>query len=352
MARFLVALVAVLLATSAAHAKTVLVLDPETTPPDDALAGVVAERLATVTAKETGFEVSTLADVRQRLKLEQHRQILGCETGTCAAAVELGAPLGADYLVQSAIRTVDSTLHLSLGWVDVAGGRVLRRETKTFPTRAALLEALPGVVDNASGGATGPEKTVRLAILYFDNTSKSDELDPLRKGLADMLIADLASAAGVKVIEREKLEALKGELALQQTTAIDATTAQKLGKLLGVEYLVFGSYLDLMGSLRLDARVVRVETGAIEQTATAAGKRDLFLDLEQKLAQTLATKLERTAVPAARGTVPLAQLVQYSKILDLLDAGRLEEAKPLVAALRAEAPSFGAAQVLAARILP
>ena len=45
-----------------------------------------------------------------------------------------------------------------------------------------------------------------IAILYFDNSSNNPQLDPLKKGLADMLISDLSNLNMLRVVEREKLE--------------------------------------------------------------------------------------------------------------------------------------------------
>ena len=45
-----------------------------------------------------------------------------------------------------------------------------------------------------------------LAVLYFENNSIVDKetLDPLSKGLAEMLVTDLAKISGLQVVERER----------------------------------------------------------------------------------------------------------------------------------------------------
>ncbi|MBC7472806.1 MAG: hypothetical protein H7263_00835, partial [Candidatus Sericytochromatia bacterium] len=69
-----------------------------------------------------------------------------------------------------------------------------------------------------------------VAISYFDNTSKDQELNPLSKGLADMMITDLSNVKSLKIVEREKLEKLLKEIKLDESKFIDQKTAQKLGK--------------------------------------------------------------------------------------------------------------------------
>ncbi len=64
-----------------------------------------------------------------------------------------------------------------------------------------------------------------LAVLYFDNNSQQPELEVMRKGLADLMVTDLVEWGGVTVVERDKLEAVLGELRLQRTRAFDQSTA-------------------------------------------------------------------------------------------------------------------------------
>src|SRR4051812_48202211 len=68
-----------------------------------------------------------------------------------------------------------------------------------------------------------------VTVLYFDNNSDRRELDVLRKGLADMLVTDLAAVEGLQVVEREKLQKLLDEMKLQRGKFFDPKTAQVLG---------------------------------------------------------------------------------------------------------------------------
>src|SRR4051812_38336244 len=90
-----------------------------------------------------------------------------------------------------------------------------------------------------------------IAVSYFDNTSNDAALDPLRKGLADMLITDLSNVTSLRIVEREKLESLLKEIKLGRTAYFDPKTAQRLGKGLGAEYVLTGSYLLLADDLRI-----------------------------------------------------------------------------------------------------
>src|SRR6185295_17335653 len=134
----------------------------------------------------------------------------------------------------------------------------------------------------ARGLAAEPPPTV--AVLYFDYTGRDPDLEVLRKGLAQMLISDLSAADNVRIVERDRLEDVLAELKLQSTGKIDPKSAARVGKLLGARYLVLGGYFDLQGVLRVDARIVEVETGRVLKSFGANGKPGDFLPVEQQTA--------------------------------------------------------------------
>ena len=82
-----------------------------------------------------------------------------------------------------------------------------------------------------------------VMVLYFDNDTGHAEYDSLAKGLADMMITDLSSVPSLRVVEREKLEALLAELKLQRKKYFDPKTAQHIGRGTGASYAITGSFL-------------------------------------------------------------------------------------------------------------
>jgi TolB-like protein len=169
-----------------------------------------------------------------------------------------------------------------------------------------------------------PATTPTVAVIYFDYQGKSEELAPLKKGLASMLISDLAGSDAYRVVERERLEDVLAELKLQASAKIDQTSAVKAGKLLGAHYLVLGSYFDVMKQLRIDARIVEVETGRVLRSAGATGQPEDFVGLEQKLATELARHLGETAKPVldrpSKGK-PKTVTVKNTRDAGVADAG-------------------------------
>jgi TolB-like protein len=183
-----------------------------------------------------------------------------------------------------------------------------------------------------------------LAVLYFDNNSKQPELEVMRKGLADLMVTDLVEWGGVTVVERDKLEAVLGELKLQRTRAFDQSTAVKVGKFLGAKYLLSGSLTVSGARVILDARVLDAGSGAVAVAARAEGSADDIFSIEQQLVDKLIVGIDvsvKNVSPRKRASVPsLDALLDYSKAIDLSDQGKAEEAQLAFAALVSKAPTF------------
>jgi TolB-like protein len=206
----------------------------------------------------------------------------------------------------------------------------------------------------ATAAAGDPPPAPTVAILYFDYTGKTAELEVLRKGLAQMLISDLSGSDAIRVVERDRLEDILGELKLQSSAKIDPQSAVKMGKLLGARYLVLGGYFDLQDVLRVDARIVDVETGRVVKSFGTNGKPGDFLPVEQKVAGDLggwfSANLPRTETPRKKPPKPPAALktktaVKYAEALAVLDAGDKVKARTTLSAVLQEQPDFALASI-------
>ena len=124
-----------------------------------------------------------------------------------------------------------------------------------------------------------------LAVVDFRNASGDRSLDPWGIGIAEDLSTDLAGVRGINLLERRELQELLKELKFNQSQYVDSAAAQKIGKQLGADYLVVGAYQKFQDALRMNARVVEVETGR-DLVGTKAEGKDLFR-LEDQLAESL-----------------------------------------------------------------
>ena len=158
-----------------------------------------------------------------------------------------------------------------------------------------------------------------IAILYFDNSSNNTQLDPLKKGLADMLISDLSNLNMLRVVEREKLEEVMAELKLSSSKDFDAGTRQKLGKLLGAETILFGSYFEMIGQFRMDARIVKTETGEILKSEGVSGATADFMKLEKQLVWKIARGLDVRFSDKEEAAIMASEQVSYQATLAYAD---------------------------------
>jgi len=117
-----------------------------------------------------------------------------------------------------------------------------------------------------------PESTSSVAILDFENNSPNINWDYMKKAIPDILSAKLAANQNIKVVEREKLQKIIDELKLSMTGVISNETAQKVGKIIGVDILVFGSFTKLGKSIVIVARIIDVETAEVISGATVHGE--------------------------------------------------------------------------------
>jgi len=157
-----------------------------------------------------------------------------------------------------------------------------------------LLLAAPAVANAAPA---------TLAILYFDNQG-NEELEPLKVGLAQMLITDIKGTEGITVVERQRLQAILDELELGHSGMADPNSAAKVGKLLGAQWMLIGSYFELMGTLRIDARLVKVETSEIVHADGVDGATETFMEMEGSLATSFRGALGTVVEGGAAVTPP------------------------------------------------
>ena len=229
--------------------------------------------------------------------------------------------------------------------------------TGAFRFLAALALAVflvAGLVAGPRAAHAAPKPTV--AVMYFDYSGKDDQLGLLRKGLAQMMISDLSAVDAIQLVERDRLEEILAELKLGQSNKIDPASAAKVGKLLGARYLILGGYFDLKNMLRVDARVVEVETGKVVQSVGATGDADNFLALEQKLVTDIGAILgKQLSLPPAKTpptpkVKPPAKLARrtalaYSRALHDIDSGDKAKAKVELEQVVKEQPDFKLAMV-------
>ncbi|MDO9567623.1 MAG: CsgG/HfaB family protein [Candidatus Desulfaltia sp.] len=172
-----------------------------------------------------------------------------------------------------------------------------------------------------------------LAVLPFENNSVTDPdlFAPLSKGLSAMLISDLnKSGSALKLIERGKIQALLKEIALSQTGSVDEATAIRAGKILGAQAIAFGSFMVFGKTVRIDTRIINVETSELIMAESILGNIDNFMSLEQALAEKIAVSLKMALIfKIGKAESSINAALYFSKGLDALDRNDRAQAREL-----------------------
>jgi hypothetical protein len=94
------------------------------------------------------------------------------------------------------------------------------------------------------------------------------------QGIGEVLalrIVEAARARGLDVVERQKLLLAVEELRLGSSALADESTRLRLGRITGARQMVFGGYMAVGNRVRMDLRLVDVETGKVLRTASRTG---------------------------------------------------------------------------------
>ncbi|HEX6534198.1 MAG TPA: CsgG/HfaB family protein [Gemmatimonadaceae bacterium] len=195
-----------------------------------------------------------------------------------------------------------------------------------------------------------------VAVMYFTDGAigaAHAELEPLSAGIADLLITELSSNPGIRVVERDNLRKLMDEQHLSTSGRVDRETAVRVGKILGAHHMIFGGFVtDGRGTMRLDARAVNVETSEIEHVESVQGKQDDLMALIDDLAQKLNRGMKLPPIPKAvreanadaAKKVPFQATMLYSRALAAKDGGNRAEAVQLLQKSLASFPEYAPAK--------
>ena len=205
--------------------------------------------------------------------------------------------------------------------------------------RYIFILAISFILWNAHSSAT------TIAISYFDNNGGEAQYNALSKGITDMLITDLSRIEGLIIVEREKLEALLEEIKLGQSKYFDQTTAQKLGKGLGAESILTGAFMVIDDQIRIDARLIDIETSEVLFAEKVNGPVNNFFEVHENLVGLLsdALKLSREQMKMTKLSykpVSLAAVVNYSRAIDNFDQGFQTEAVKSLEKVLQDNPEF------------
>ncbi|MDQ3010435.1 MAG: winged helix-turn-helix domain-containing protein, partial [Acidobacteriota bacterium] len=105
-----------------------------------------------------------------------------------------------------------------------------------------------------------------LAVLFFENRSGAPELDWLREGLADMLIANFSRSPKLSVLSRQQLAVLLDRIGHRRTEQVQLEEALEIARKTQAEVIALGSFAQLGETVRLDVQLHDARTGQLLTT--------------------------------------------------------------------------------------
>ncbi|MGK7912161.1 MAG: CsgG/HfaB family protein [Synechococcus sp.] len=174
----------------------------------------------------------------------------------------------------------------------------------SFALNSALVPTLPGTSSNGRyGGIAYAQSTtterLRVAVLDFDfsPTNSSSLWAGGARGVNELLVNKLVQDGTYSVIERSRINAILAEQDLGASGRVDASTAAEIGRILGVEAVIFGTVTEFAvdrqsssgsvgffgvtagtdsekANVRLNARMVSTNTAEILAVAEGTGAAD------------------------------------------------------------------------------
>lgn len=108
---------------------------------------------------------------------------------------------------------------------------------------------------------TPVRKPRTIAIVPMANLSNDSRLAAIAEGITDLMTVQLSQAKGFVLVERAEIEKLLREQALAGLTRADQSL--RLGKVIGAQFVLTGSILEVNGELQLIGQLVEVESARI-----------------------------------------------------------------------------------------
>lgn len=279
----------------------------------------IAEALTTDLKKASGVNIVERIQIEKtmaELKLSSIGGLVDEKT-----VPKLGKMAGAAIVLIGSYQVDQANVRVDIRMVDVASGIVLLTETakgelaRLFEVETLLAEKIvaalnvqlspeeklqmsagkPDIetfkkhilatsslsVENKQSAST---RVRSLAILQFDNASKTPEYDWLCAALPGSLTTDITAQARIPLVERMQIDRALEELKLASVGMVSADTAPQIGKFVGADALITGSFQVAEGQIRIDSMIIKVETGEILGSARVNGDASDVLSLQKKLA--------------------------------------------------------------------
>ncbi len=143
----------------------------------------------------------------------------------------------------------------------------------------SLDEGLSEISRQVSESMPSGKKTT-IAVMDFNDLQGNVTL--LGRFISEELITRFFQTKHLEVIERSLLDKAIQELKFNTSDLVDTSNAKQLGRVVGADAIMVGTLTDLGQSIKINARVIVVESGKVIGAASALIVKDTSIEEMQK----------------------------------------------------------------------
>jgi TolB-like protein len=187
---------------------------------------------------------------------------------------------------------------------------------------ASNLESSVAEIGKSISQSMLKEGKKKIAIIEFSDLN--DNVNDLGRFLAEELINELLKNKkdkGYEIVERRQLNKVLKQLKLSSSGLLEPKSMKEVGKVLNVDSIVTGSLTDLGNDIKVNARIISVESAKI--IATASTKIPKVGSVAKLMGQnSLKVSSSSSPTPSKTSTIPHGKyffenediLIKYTKI--------------------------------------
>ncbi len=140
-----------------------------------------------------------------------------------------------------------------------------------------------------------PARQMNILVYPFKN-SGSERFSWISLGMTDTVITDLSKIKDIHVIsDSDRRNAIR-EIELGQSGLLSEESAVRVGKITGANLIFTGSYLVVGDRIRVNAKIMMVDTGSIIKTIRVDGTVSKIFELQDKVVIGLMTEKDKIVI--------------------------------------------------------
>jgi TolB-like protein len=222
----------------------------------------------------------------------------------------------------------------------------------TLLTQKELRAQAKDAIAHEATLSSQPATENAVAVFPFRYVGSNADLAPIGRGLTHLMITDLAKVSRLRLLERERVQALVDEMALNDAGRVDPATGARSGRMLRAARVLQGSVQDVPGrtQIKLDAAMVNSANASVVASGSASDQLQQLFALQKQVLLALVQQMGIALSPAEqralteRPTADLQAFLAFSRGLEAEDRGDWKAAEASFTAAVARDPNFRAAK--------